>query len=163
MSNLIIPCKLNGAAKTPKRAYDTDAGFDLSCREAFTLPSNQIVKVNTGVCVALPPNTFGWVAPRSGLGARGVVVLGGIIDSGYRGEIQVILGLIDSQVREITFMPGSRIAQLIIMPGMFYSVSQIKPSAVALTPQLDHQITFMECDELPAADRSACGLGSTGL
>jgi dUTP pyrophosphatase len=99
--------------------------------------------VGTGLAVAIPEGFAGFVQPRSGLAARhGIAVVNspGLIDSGYRGEIKVVLLNTD---RERTFVaePGERIAQLVVLP----------------VPE----VAVREVDELPGSERGVRGFGSS--
>jgi len=86
--------RLRPDAHLPRQAYDGDAGLDLSaCERAVLAPGARAV-IPTGVAVEIPEGLAGFVQPRSGLAARhgiGVVNAPGLIDSGYRGEIRVVL------------------------------------------------------------------------
>jgi dUTP pyrophosphatase len=136
--------RLRPDAVVPTRAYDGDAGLDLTAVEGVTIPPGGRAVVGTGLAVAIPAGHAGLVLPRSGLAARhglGKVNSPGLIDAGYRGEVRVILLNTD---REEPFVvePGMRIAQLVV---------------VAL-PSLD----VVEADELPPTERGDGGLGSSG-
>ena len=91
----VVVTKLDPAAKLPSYATDGDAGADLSALVAVKLPAGGgRALVPTGIAIALPPGTAGFVQPRSGLALKhGVTVLNspGLIDAGYRGEIKVNL------------------------------------------------------------------------
>lgn len=104
---------LDDEAKMPKKAHPSDAGFDLhSTASGRMMPGDQFF-VPTGVKVAIPHGYYGRVAPRSGLAAKhGIHVMAGVIDSGYRDAIGVILYNSGSEVFE--FEKGHRIAQLVI-------------------------------------------------
>jgi dUTP pyrophosphatase len=135
--------RLRSDARLPEQAYEGDAGLDLTaCEEAVLAPGERAV-VSTGVAVEIPEGYAGFVQPRSGLAARhgiGIVNAPGLIDSGYRGEIRVVLINTD---REEPFVvrPGMRIAQLVVAP-------------VAAA-------RLVEVDELTASDRGARGFGSS--
>ncbi len=135
--------RLRPDARLPEQAYEGDAGLDLAaCEEAVLAPGERAV-VPTGVAVEIPDGYAGFVQPRSGLAARhgiGIVNAPGLIDSGYRGEIRVVLINTD---REEPFVvrPGMRIAQLVVAP-------------VAAA-------RLVEVDELTASDRGARGFGSS--
>ena len=135
--------RLRDDAVLPTRAYEGDAGLDLAaCARAELGPGERAV-VGTGLAVAIPEGYAGFVQPRSGLAARhgiGVVNAPGLIDSGYRGEVRVVLLNTD---REHTFTvePGMRVAQLVVLP-------------VA-------QVAVVELDELPPAERGVRGFGSS--
>jgi dUTP pyrophosphatase len=110
--------KVRAEARLPERAYAGDAGLDLAACESLSLAPGERAVVPTGLAVAIPDGYAGFVQPRSGLAARhGITIVNapGLIDSGYRGELQVVLLNTD---REETFTaePGERIAQLVVLP-----------------------------------------------
>jgi dUTP diphosphatase len=135
--------RLHDGAVIPERAYEGDAGLDLaSCEHAVLGPGERAI-VATGLVVEIPEGYAGFVQPRSGLAARhgiGVVNSPGLIDSGYRGEIRVVLLNTDRE-SEFTVEPGMRIAQLVILPVASARV--------------------VEADELAASERGARGFGSS--
>ena len=135
--------RLRADARVPERAYVGDAGVDLAACEPVTLAPGERALVPTGLAVAIPDGYAGFVQPRSGLATRhGVTIVNapGLIDSGYRGEIQVVLLNTD---KEATFSAeaGERIAQLVILP----------------VPE----VVFREVDELPSSERGVRGFGSS--
>jgi dUTP pyrophosphatase len=135
--------RLQENAVLPERAYAGDAGLDLATCQRIELAPGERALVSTGLAVAIPEGYAGFVQPRSGLAARdGIAVVNspGLIDSGYRGEIQVILLNTD---RERTFVagPGERIAQLVVLP----------------VPELE----VREVDALPPSERGVRGFGSS--
>ncbi len=135
--------RVHPAAAVPTRAYDGDAGLDLSASERVELEPGGRAVVGTGLTVAIPDGHAGFVQPRSGLAARhGIAVLNspGLIDAGYRGEVKVVLLNTD---REVPFVvePGMRIAQLVVVP-----VALVEP---------------VEVEELPASERAERGFGSS--
>lgn len=128
----------------PAFAHPHDAGADLVAAEAVTLEPGARAVVGTGVRIALPSGTVGFVVPRSGLAARhGLTIVNapGTIDAGYRGEIKVVLLNTDS-TEAYRIEAGDRIAQLVVMP----------------VPE----VAFLPVDELDAGDRGEAGFGSTG-
>lgn len=135
--------RLRPDAVVPERAYAGDAGLDLSACEGAVLAPGERATVGTGLAVAIPDGHAGFVQPRSGLAAKhGLTVVNspGLIDSGYRGELRVVL--LNTDAREsFTVEPGMRIAQLVILE----------------LPQLE----LVEVDELPASERGARGFGSS--
>jgi dUTP pyrophosphatase len=135
--------RLREEATLPEQAYTGDAGFDLSTCERVVLGPGERALVPTGLAVAIPEGYAGFVQPRSGLAARhGIAVVNspGLIDSGYRGEIRIVLLNTD---REQTFVaePGDRVAQLVVLP----------------VPGVE----LVELEELPASERGVRGFGSS--
>ncbi len=127
----------------PARAYSGDAGLDLAACERIELGPGERALVPTGLAVAIPDGYAGFVQPRSGLAAKhgiSIVNTPGLVDSGYRGEVQVTL--LNTDLRE-TFVvePGMRIAQLVVLP----------------VPGIE----LVEVDELPASERGVRGFGSS--
>jgi dUTP pyrophosphatase len=139
-----LPVKrLHAEAALPTRAYDGDAGLDLSACERVELGPGERAVVSTGLAVAIPEGHAGLVLPRSGLAVRhgiGKVNAPGLIDSGYRGELKVVLLNTDRNERFVV-EPGMRIAQLIVVP-----VAMTEPKEVT---------------ELPATERGERGFGSS--
>lgn len=128
----------------PAYAREGDAGLDLAAAAPVTLPPGGRALVPTGLRVAIPDGHAGLVLPRSGLALRtGVTVLNapGLIDSGYRGEIGVLL--INHDAEPVTIGRGERIAQLVIQ-------------AVA-------RATLLEVPALGESTRGTGGFGSTGV
>ena len=135
--------KLDKELPTPSRAHQGDAGLDLYARHPGVLAPGERAAVATGAAVAVPPGCVGLVVPRSGSAARngvGVVNAPGLIDSGYRGEIRVVLINHGREVFE--FARADRIAQLVIVP---YAAPEIE--------LVEH---------LEETERGAGGFGSSG-
>eukprot|EP00892_Ulva_mutabilis_P005048 jgi/Ulvmu1/2915/UM147_0013.1 len=132
---------LKDNAKLPSRGSSGAAGYDLSSAEACTIPARGKYIVSTGVSVAIPPECYGRVAPRSGLAAKHSIDVGaGVIDCDYRGELKVILFNFSDQDFEVK--EGDRIAQLVLERIMIAEVAQV--------------------ESLDGTDRGAGGFGSTG-
>ena len=109
--------RLDERASIPTRAHDGDAGLDLSAIEGGSIAPGERIHVGTGLAVAVPQGCAGLVLPRSGLASRhGVTVANapGLIDSGYRGELQVILVNLDRS-ETFRFEAGERVAQLLVV------------------------------------------------
>src|SRR5256886_8131765 len=110
--------RLREDAVLPERAYAGDAGLDLAACERHELAPGERALVGTGLAVAIPEGYAGLVQPRSGLAARhGITIVNtpGLVDAGYRGELQVIL--LNTDEREpFVVEPGMRIAQLVVVP-----------------------------------------------
>ena len=136
--------RLDPRAVLPRRAHDGDAGLDLHALDGFELGPGERAQIRTGIAIALPPGTAGMVLPRSGLAARhgiSVVNAPGLIDEGYRGEVQVLLLNTD---RQETFRAeaGDRIAQLVVVD--------------VEAPEI------VESDDLGDTARGSGGFGSSG-
>jgi dUTP pyrophosphatase len=135
--------RLRDDAVLPERAYSGDAGLDLAACDRHELGPGERAVVGTGLAVAIPEGHAGFVQPRSGLAARhGITVVNapGLVDSGYRGEIRVVL-LNTDQRDPFVVDPGMRIAQLVVLP----------------VPQLE----LAEVEELPKSERGVRGFGSS--
>ena len=136
--------RLDDGAQMPTRAYDEDAGLDLHALEAVRLEPGQRVAVRTGIAVEIPPGHAGLVLPRSGLAHRhGVALVNspGLIDSGYRGELKVLL-LNTDRAAAFELPAGGRIAQLVIV-----AIETPRP---------------VEVGELELSERGTGGFGSSG-
>ena len=136
--------RLREEAVVPERAYAGDAGLDLSACERVELGPGERALVGTGLAVAIPEGYAGFVQPRSGLAVRhGLTVVNspGLVDSGYRGELRVVLLNTDATAPFVV-EPGMRIAQLVI--------------AAVVRIQLNEQ------DKLAQTTRGSGGFGSTG-
>lgn len=106
---------LHPDAKVPVVAKPGDAGADLRALKAGVVPARSRAFVGTGIAIELEPGTVGLVHPRSGLARnKGITVLNapGTIDSGYRGEVQVIL--LNTTDEDFEYKAGERIAQLVV-------------------------------------------------
>lgn len=136
--------KLHNNAIIPVQAHNGDAGVDLCSIEHVILPSKHWACVNTGLAIELPVGYEAQVRPRSGLSSKhGVTVLNapGTIDSGYRGEIGVIL--INHGFQDFEIAPGMKIAQMVIARH--------------------ETVSFTDADALSETERGVGGFGSTGL
>jgi dUTP pyrophosphatase len=136
--------RLSEAAMLPTRAHPGDAGLDLYASEAGRIGPGERESIGTGVAVEIPEGHAGQVLPRSGLAKRhGISLVNspGLIDSGYRGEIRVLLLNTDPE-EPFSVEPGDRIAQLVIAP-------------IALADPV-------EAESLSDAERGVAGFGSSG-
>ena len=152
--------KLRPEAVIPTKAADGDAGYDLyACDSAILAPFQRKI-ISTGLVIEIPKGYYGRVAPRSGLAIKkGIDVLAGVVDSGYRGELNVVLiNLTAPETRNTTitsaydglFGPpntfsikrGDRIAQLII--------------------EKCHDVEWEEVSETSESERGIGGFGSSG-
>ena len=136
--------RLHPGARPPAQAHEGDAGYDLHAAEDVRLGPGERASVGTGIAVAIPEGCAGLVLPRSGLAAKhGIALVNapGLIDSGYRGEVRVLL-LNTDRDEPFEVAVGDRIAQLLLV--RFES----GPAE--------------ELDSLEETVRGAGGFGSTG-
>jgi dUTP pyrophosphatase len=140
-----LACRLlSDEAILPTRAHEGDAGLDLYAAESVTLGPGERAGVGTGVAVEIPEGHAGLVLPRSGLAARhGIALVNapGLIDTGYRGELRVLL-LNTDRSEPFEVVPGDRVAQLLVTPF------------AAARP--------VEAVELSGSERGNGGFGSSG-
>ena len=136
--------RLREDATLPSRAHGGDAGLDLHACEAAHIGPGERWSVGTGIAVEIPDGHAGLVLPRSGLAREhGIAIVNapGLIDSGYRGEISVLL-LNTDPAETFRIEPGDRIAQLVIAP-----IAPAEP---------------VEADSLAESARGEGGFGSSG-
>jgi dUTP pyrophosphatase len=136
--------RLDPAARLPLLAHEGDAGYDVHALEPATLAPGERAMVRTGIAVEIPEGHAGLVLPRSGTAARhGIALVNapGLIDSGYRGELKVLL-LNTDRSEPFEVAPGDRIAQLVLV--------RVETPAVE------------EVAELSETARGAGGFGSSG-
>lgn len=134
--------RLNESAKIPTYAHIGDAGADLYASENFVLPAKSNWAVATGIAMEIPEGYVGYINPRSGMAIKGITVMNapGTIDSGYRGEIKVILANHTDTDYQINC--GDKIAQMV-----FHKY---------------HEAFFEPVDELSNSQRKHNGFGSSG-
>lgn len=135
---------LSDGAILPSRAHEGDAGLDLYASEPAHIGPGERWQVATGVAVEIPEGHAGLVLPRSGLARRhgiSLVNAPGLIDSGYRGELKVLL-LNNDPAEVFRIEPGDRIAQLVITPVVVADAVQV--------------------DSLSDSERGENGFGSSG-
>ncbi len=133
--------KLEEQAKLPERAHLSDAGFDLFAGMAYNVRPGDRVQVSTKIALEIPKGYVGLIWDKSGLSqSKGLKTLGGVVDSGYRGE--VMIGIINLSDRAYTIERGDKVAQMLIQK---YEAPDI-----------------VEVQELADADRGDGAFGSTG-
>lgn len=98
----------------PYKKHNNDAGWDLCCTEDFKIKEKSVKIINTGVSANIPEGYVGIIKDRSSMAANGFITGGGVIDSGYSGEIKVIL--YNMNYNEAPFKAGERIAQIVVVP-----------------------------------------------
>ena len=136
--------RLSEAARAPEQATEGDAGYDLHAAEEATIEPGARASVGTGLAIEIPEGHAGLVLPRSGLAMRhGIALVNapGLIDSGYRGEVRVLLLNTDAD-EPFEVNVGDRIAQLVIVR---------------------HEVPeLLEVAALEESARGRAGFGSTG-
>ena len=135
--------RLDPGLPLPRHAHPGDAGLDLYAARTVDIATGTWALVETGIAIAIPAGWAGLVLPRSGLALRhGLTVLNapGLIDSGYRGEIKVLL--INHGKGVASVARGDRIAQLVIQPVV--------------------HVDTVDAPTLPNSERGSGGFGSTG-
>ncbi len=133
--------KIVPEAKLPTRAKEGDAGVDLYSVESCSIAPSERRAVRTGVAMEIPLGFVGLVWDKSGLAAKGgIKTMGGVIDAGYRGEIQVILSNLGDETHVIA--AGDKIAQLLIQHVELFPVEEVS--------------------DLSDSERGTDGFGSTG-
>jgi dUTP pyrophosphatase len=133
--------KLHLDAQIPKYAHEGDAGLDLYTVEAFELEPGERKSIPLGISIEIPDGYVGLISEKSGLSHKyGIKGFGGVIDSGYRGEIHA--GVMNLSDKYFKFEKGHKIAQLLI--------------------QRVEYIGFKEVTELSDSPRGAGAFGSTG-
>lgn len=132
---------LNKDIEFPKEGYENDAGIDLKCAKKIKIAGGGVKGVNTGIAVEIPEGYYGQLYDKSGFALNNTLsVKAGVIDSGYRGEIVVIMA--NTGPYPIEVEEGMKIAQMVIHP-----IPKVK---------------LKEVDELTDSERGEKGFGSTG-
>jgi len=132
--------RLRPEAKLPTRAHHDDAGLDVYTCEKITLLPHTTLKVPTGIAYEVPDGycVFGW--DKGSIGSKGLKTLGGVLDSGYRGELFIPMHNLNDEA--YTFEAGDKIAQIVIQKVELWEVE--------------------ESDELSETKRGTGSFGSTG-
>lgn len=140
---MTIPIKkLSATATIPRYIHPHDAGMDLYSCETLTIGSGERKLIPTGIAMAIPSGYVGLIWDKSGIATNhGLKTMAGVIDSGYRGEIKILVHNLSSE--SYTVQAGEKIAQMLIQP-----VEQKK---------------IIEVEELDETSRGAGGFGSTGM
>ena len=133
--------RIHPAAKLPSYGHPGDAGLDLYSAVDHVLAPASVYAVPTGIKMAIPPGHVGLVWDKSGISLKGVHRLAGVVDAGYRGEVQVVMVNLGGE--PFMIKPGMKIAQMLIQPVM--------------------SVFVVETEELDDTSRGEGGFGSTGL
>ena len=143
-TNSLLVKRLSSNAQVPTFGHEDDCGLDLYCSEEQRIEPGAWADIATDVAVKLPPNTWGMLTGRSSaVRTHGLMILQGVIDEGYTGELYACVYNIRTEPVIVT--AGQRLAQLIIMHNVRVGV------------------TIEEVEELPTTNRGAKGFGSTGI
>lgn len=138
---LRVPFVVDVDGYPPKKTHDSDAGWDICAAGHEHLFSGSITLVSTGLSMNIPPGVYGQLLTRSSMASKGLIVVGGVIDAGYTGEIVVMLanfGPLKQYVNQ-----GDKIAQLVFLP----------------VPR----VTWVQVETLEATERGNAGFGSSGV
>lgn len=141
--------RLSENAVIPSKAHGSDAGLDLYANDDFFIKVGETGVVTTGISMGIPSGYFGKIEDRSGLAMLGLKTGGGVVDSGYTGEIKIVIHNINNsdssnyRGRGYQIKKGQRVAQLVIQP----------------TPA----IRLLELEYPAKTERGTNGFGSSGL
>ena len=134
--------KLNEEAKLPEYAHQGDAGMDVFGLEEVVLQPGERAIVPTGVAMAVPEGHVALVWDKSGRAVKeGLTTMAGVIDSGYRGEVGIVM--LNTSQEAVTIEKHQKVAQILIQP--------------VVSPQLQ------EVEDLDDTSRGEGGFGSTGI
>jgi dUTP pyrophosphatase len=137
MTAELLVCGMLGS----QRGYEGDVGLDLCTSETTVIYPGGIKRVHLSAKVAIPSGFWGLLIARSSTNAQGILILPGVIDSGYRGNLYALcVNLSDIIIR---WSVGARVCQLILIPAAL-------------------EIVVKRVDELPSSDRGVNSFGSTG-
>ena len=133
--------KLKENAVVPRYAHDGDAGMDLFAAEDYIVGAGERVLVSTGIAMELPEGYWANIRGKSGLAwKKGICILGGVIEHGYRGEYGVVV--LNTSSEEFVINKGDKVAQVVVAPVATAEVEVV--------------------DELGESERGSGGFGSTG-
>lgn len=135
-----IDIQLDKGAKTPTKAHETDAGFDIYTPVPVRVPARGSAVINTGVHILIPRGYVGMLKSKSGLNVKQNISSEGTIDSGYTGSI--VAKLYNHGSYDVTLEAGEKITQLVLMPIL--------------------EADLVQVDSFPETDRGAAGFGSSG-
>ncbi len=133
--------RIHPEAKLPSYGHKGDAGLDLFSCADYVLGAGEVKAIQTGIKVAIPRGYVGLIWDKSGISLKGVHRLAGVVDAGYRGEVQVVMINLGNTPYEIK--KGMKIAQILIQPI--------------------NEVEVIEAEDLDDTLRGEDGFGSTGL
>ena len=114
---------INDDTIIPTRTSKGSAGLDLYSSIDANIEVGSINKIDTGICISLPENSYGSIRDKSSLATKGLLTLGGVIDNDYTGEIVVIM---TSLIKPIKIKKGQKIAQLIVSNITYLEIKKVK-------------------------------------
>lgn len=132
--------KMKEDAKLPRYGHQGDAGLDLFSCVYFVLGKKQVEAIPTGIKVAIPDGYVGLIWDKSGMSLKGIHRLAGVIDSGYRGEVKVVM--VNLSEGPFVIDKGMKIAQMLVQPI--------------------ERVRIVEAEDLDNTSRGEGGFGSTG-
>jgi dUTP pyrophosphatase len=132
--------RLSSDAILPTKAHPTDIGFDLYTVNQMMIRPGEQFHIDTGIAVGFPKGIAGQILDKSSIGAKGIKVMGGVIDQAYTGPLIVCLRNLSDEA--VYFGAGSKIAQLVLIPS--------------------YEVAIIEVSELGETDRGSKGFGSSG-
>ncbi|MBE0460588.1 MAG: dUTP diphosphatase [Candidatus Aminicenantes bacterium] len=132
--------RMNKDIKLPHYGHKGDAGLDLFSSAEYVLEKGEVKSINTGIKVAIPEGHVGLIWDKSGISLKAIHRLAGVIDSGYRGEVKVVMANLSNM--HFSIEKGMKIAQLIVQPV--------------------NEVEVEEVEELEETPRGGNGFGSTG-
>ncbi len=134
--------KTSETAKLPSYANPNDAGMDFYANESMIVEAGERKLISTGIAMAIPQGHVGLIWDKSGIATKhGLKTMAGVIDSGYRGEVKILVHNLSSE--PYTIEQGNKIAQMLIQPV--------------------HQKQIVEVGSLEETQRGEGGFGSSGL
>jgi len=132
--------RIHEDAKLPLYEHKGDAGLDIFSSIDCVLEKGEVIPVSSGIKVAIPEGYVGLIWDKSGISLKGVHRLAGVVDSGYRGEVKVVMVNLGDE--PFVIEKGMKIAQLLIQPV--------------------NEVEVVEVEELEETLRGEEGFGSTG-
>ncbi|MBU1039389.1 dUTP diphosphatase [Patescibacteria group bacterium] len=118
--------KLDARAKVPSYVHPYDAGLDLFALEDYVVPAGQrLTDIRTGIAMVIPEGYVGLCWDKSGLAAKaGLKVMAGVIDSGFRGELKLVV--FNTSNQDYTFKAGEKVMQILIQPVLSVEVEEVE-------------------------------------
>lgn len=149
--------KLSENATVPAKATSGSAAFDLASAEDVSIPPNSRIVIKTGLAIRIQSGYYGQIASRSGLCVKsGIITVGGVIDSDYRGEVCVILYNLGNDL--FTVHVGDRIAQLLLIPVCVLGCREVSKDEWYARCSIEEKFSAVM-----SQGRGTKGFGSTGI